>query len=233
MDVFDEVKIDDLPDETNKISTRCVLSTKTNPDGSMKRKARLVARGFEDLEKEISAVTARRRRMQPSGSFFKFWLRSSGSRVRGIFSLRFCKAKHSIVSSQLHLHLDTQLLVLCLDHQESDLWLGLCTKSWYDVLMDVWREEGLDTNMSDQGVLRLFYSTGEFLGFAALHVDDAPDGGTQALFDTMRKVGERLQIGSEETAADKPEGFLYKGRRVRMEWNRAGSLKEICDHPGS
>jgi hypothetical protein len=51
-------------------------------------------------------------------------------------------------------------------------------------------------------------------------------------FSTLRKVGERLQIGSEETAADKPEGFFYKGRRVRMEWNRAGSLKEFCDHPG-
>jgi hypothetical protein len=45
------------------------------------------------------------------------------------------------------------------------------------------------------------------------------------LFDTMRKVSERLQIGSEETAANKPEGFFYKGLRVRMEWKMAGPLQ--------
>jgi hypothetical protein len=86
--------------------------------------------------------------------------------------------------------------------------------------MDVCREEGLDTNMSDEGVLRLLSSTDEVLGVLALHVDDALGGGTQALLETMRKVGERLQIGSEETAADKPEGFIYKGPRVHVcGWN--------------
>jgi hypothetical protein len=40
---------------------------------------------------------------------------------------------------------------------------------------------------------------------------------------TMRKVGERRQIGSEETAAEKPDGF--SGLRVRMLWKTSGPLK--------
>jgi hypothetical protein len=40
--------------QAQKNSTRWVLSTKTKPDGITKCKARLVARGFEDLEENIS-----------------------------------------------------------------------------------------------------------------------------------------------------------------------------------
>lgn len=52
MKVFDEVDIDSLPSNVNANTTRWVLSIKTNLDGSKKYKARLVARGFEALEKE-------------------------------------------------------------------------------------------------------------------------------------------------------------------------------------
>jgi predicted NAD-dependent protein-ADP-ribosyltransferase YbiA (DUF1768 family) len=59
-------------------------------------------------------------------------------------------------------------------------------KSWYDTLMDICREEGLDTIVSHEDILRLLSATGEGIGILALHVDDAWGGGTQALVETMR-----------------------------------------------
>lgn len=38
--VLEEKHLSDLPESTNLMSTRWILSTKTNPDGSKKRKAR-------------------------------------------------------------------------------------------------------------------------------------------------------------------------------------------------
>lgn len=53
---------------------------------------------------------------------------------------------------------------------------------------------------------------------------DAFGGGTQDLTDTMRKLGERLQLLLEESAEGKPEGFLDKSLRVRMEWRKSCPL---------
>lgn len=49
----EEVELSSLGNQANKVSTRWVLSLKTNEDGSRKCKARLVASGFEDVEKDI------------------------------------------------------------------------------------------------------------------------------------------------------------------------------------
>lgn len=49
----EEVDLHSLEDNANKVSTRWVLTLKSNEDGPRKCKARLVARGFEDLEKDI------------------------------------------------------------------------------------------------------------------------------------------------------------------------------------
>lgn len=97
-------------------------------------------------------------------------------------------------------------------------------KSWYDALMNVCREEGVNTDVSDEGAMRLMSQSREALGILALHVNGSLGDGTQALTDTMQKVGEHLQIGLEESAEGKPEGFFYKGLRVRMEWKMPGFL---------
>lgn len=52
MTVYKEVLLSYLPVGTNKTSTRWVLSAKTKPNGSTKCKAKLVARGYEDTEKD-------------------------------------------------------------------------------------------------------------------------------------------------------------------------------------
>ena len=70
---------------------------------------------------------------------------------------------------------------------------------------------------------------GKIIGILALHVDDAIDGGSTRLFDIMRKIGERLQIGSLESS-DNRLGLFYKGLRistVRFNKDKPDSLFHI------
>jgi hypothetical protein len=85
-------------------------------------------------------------------------------------------------------------------------------KSWYDRVREVSTAAGLDCDVSDEAVFRLFDSTGSIIGILALHVDDTIGGGTPALFDAMRLVGSVLKVGAEESAKDVP--FLYAGLRI-------------------
>lgn len=73
-------------------------------------------------------------------------------------------------------------------------------KSLYVSHIDVCLERGFNTDVADEGAMRLMSQPEEVLGILALHVNDALGGFTHALTDTMRKVGECLQIGSEEHA---------------------------------
>jgi hypothetical protein len=51
-DCYEEVPSDMVSDDVNIISTRWVISKKMNDDGTWRSKARIVARGYEDKEKD-------------------------------------------------------------------------------------------------------------------------------------------------------------------------------------
>jgi hypothetical protein len=51
-DCYEEVSADMVSANANIISTRWVISKKMNDDGTWRSKARLVARGYEDKEKD-------------------------------------------------------------------------------------------------------------------------------------------------------------------------------------
>jgi hypothetical protein len=51
-DCYDEVSSDMVSTNANTISTRWVISKKMNDDGTWRSKASLVARGYEDKEKD-------------------------------------------------------------------------------------------------------------------------------------------------------------------------------------
>lgn len=84
--------------------------------------------------------------------------------------------------------------------------------------------EGFDIQNSDEGTMRLVDKRGTIIGLLALHVDDALGGGTDAVTKVMTKVGEKLQIGSHETAATKKR-FFYRGLRVYIVNHTLGHLK--------
>lgn len=224
--VLEETLLTNLPQDTNLISTRWVLSTKTNPDGSKKCKARLVARGFEDSEKEnisrdspVASNATQRLVLQLLAE--KQWIPQSFD-----FLSAFLQGKllERIVAIAPPLEFGIP---------EGMVWVikkpiyGLCSafgpKAWYDALLDVCTAEGFDTHVSDEGILRLLDRSGVLVGVLALHVDDCIGGGTDALSAVMKKVGEKLQIGSHESAATE-KGFFYKGLRVSVVHHESGSL---------
>jgi hypothetical protein len=51
-DCYEEVSIDMVSANANIISTRWVISKKMNDDGTWQSKERLMARGYEDKEKD-------------------------------------------------------------------------------------------------------------------------------------------------------------------------------------
>lgn len=58
----------------------------------------------------------------------------------------------------------------------------------------------------------------------ALHVDDAIGGGTHALTSVMKKVSEKLPIGSRSSADARAKGLFCKGLRVQIVGQNTGAL---------
>jgi hypothetical protein len=81
-------------------------------------------------------------------------------------------------------------------------------KSWFDRLIEVCRESGLNTATTDEGLL-IMTSGGQVVGVLALHVADAIDGGTEEFHGLMAKIGKTFAVGTHETS-----NFRYKGLRV-------------------
>ena len=65
--------------------------------------------------------------------------------------------------------------------------LSSAPKAWYDRLLEVMEQRGLDSSLSDEGVLRMLDPKGNVIGFLALHVDDAIGGGLKNSTGQCRK----------------------------------------------
>lgn len=76
--------------------------------------------------------------------------------------------------------------------------------------MEVFRKEGPDTDVSDEGAFRLIGKCDKIIGNLALHVDNAIGGRVNRLFEIMREVRERVKLGSLESS-DNPLGLFLKG----------------------
>jgi Reverse transcriptase (RNA-dependent DNA polymerase) len=81
-------------------------------------------------------------------------------------------------------------------------------KSWFDRLIEVCRASGLTTATTDEGLL-IMTSCEQVVGVLALHVDDAIGRGTEEFHGVMAKIGKTLAVGSHETS-----NFRYKDLRV-------------------
>lgn len=167
--VLEEKRISELSGDNNLVTTRWILSTKTNPDGSKKRKARLVARGFEDVEKENIS------RDSPVAS------NATQRLVLQILAKQqWVPQSYDFMSAFLQGKLLDRIVVIAPPSEfgipEDVVWVikkpiyGICSapKAWYDTLFEVCVEEGFDTQVSDEGILRLIDKSGNLVGILAL-----------------------------------------------------------------
>lgn len=234
-DALEEVKLTDLSaKDSNLVTTRWVLTLKTKEDGTKKAKARLVARGFEDLEKDVIS------RDSPTAS------NASQRLVLQVLAQnQWVPQSWDFLSAFLQgKWLDRSVIIAPPDEfgvPEGTVWrikkpiYGLVSapKAWYDALFEICEEEGLDSEVSDEGVMRL-RKNGEIVGILAIHVDDAIGGGTSELNRVMSKVGERLQIGAHSSADTLEDGaFYYKGLKIQTIWKQNdrinGSFEIVLD----
>jgi Reverse transcriptase (RNA-dependent DNA polymerase) len=207
-DCHEEVSADMVSANANIISTRWVISKNMNDDGTWRSKARLVARGYEDKEKDrvssdspvassaaqglVLALLAEQQWISNSWDFTTAFLKGK-SLTRDVFVVppidflgshvvwRLKKPIYGIVSAP---------------------------KSWFDRLIEVCRAYGLTTATTDEGLL-IMTSGEQVVGILALHVDDAIGGGTEEFHGVMAKIGETLAVGSHDTS-----NVRYKGLRV-------------------
>jgi Reverse transcriptase (RNA-dependent DNA polymerase) len=199
-DCYNETHLADLPRSANLISTKWVLTIKILSDGAKRYKARLVARGFEDMEKALASAD------EPTAS----------SAAQHLFLA-------ALAQRQWRPHTwDWKTAFLQGNPLTRYVWLvapeefagpgvvwklkrpvyGLVSapKAWFDRLAEVLQEEGFHCALNDEGIFRLIdRDDGAVVDILALHVDNAIGGGTKEFHGVMSKVGEVSEIGSHET----------------------------------
>jgi hypothetical protein len=178
LDCYEEVSSDMVSANANIISTRSVISKTMNDDGTWRSKARLVARGYEDKEKnrvssDSPVASSAAQRLILALLAEKQWIPNSWD-----FTTAFSQGKSltrdvfivppiEIVGSHVVWRLKKPIYGIV-----------SAPKSWFDQLIEVCRASGLTKATTDEGLL-VMTSGEKVVGVLALHVDDAIGGGTE------------------------------------------------------
>jgi Reverse transcriptase (RNA-dependent DNA polymerase) len=207
-DCYEEVSADMVSANAKIISTRWVISKKMNDDGTWRSKAKLVARGYEDNEKDrvssnspVASSAAQRLVLVLLAE--KLWIPNPLD-----FTTAFLKGKFlsRVVFVVPLIDFVGSHVVWCL--KKPIFGIVSAPKSWFDRLFEVCRAAGLTTATTDEGLL-IMTSCEKVVGVLALHVDDAIGGVTEQFHGVMAKIGETLAVGSHETS-----NVRYKVLRV-------------------
>lgn len=91
MGCVEEVELSSRGPETNKVSTRWVLTLKTKENGNRECTARLGVRVFEDLEKDVISVNSRLLRVRLRERLSKPAVRCSAGFIVGMLRIRSCE----------------------------------------------------------------------------------------------------------------------------------------------
>ena len=203
MKVYKEVFNEGQP----TISTRWVLTKKNISDGRIKYKARLVARGFEEvIPSQTDSPTC------------------SKSILRLIFTLiasnKWILHSLDIKSAFLQgMPIDREVFVKPPSEAKTDyLWLllqcvyGLADSSrkWYLRVVQELLSCGLEKLKLDNSVF-LWHHNGQLQGVVAVHVDDFLYAGTKLFqINVIKKIKSMFIVGSEEEC-----NFVYLGLKLR------------------
>jgi Reverse transcriptase (RNA-dependent DNA polymerase) len=218
---YEEVSSDMVSAKANILSTRWVISKKMNDDGKWQSKARLVARGYQDKEKDrvsldspvdssaaqslILALLAEKQRIPIPWDFTTAFLQGK-SLTRDVFVV----PPIDFVGSHVVWRLKKPIYGIV-----------SAPKSWFDRLIEVCRASGSTTATTDEGLL-IMTSGEQVVGVLALHVDDEIGCGTFFFHGVMAKIGKTLAVGSHETS-----NFRYKGLRVSTVFKEEQTVFEI------
>jgi Reverse transcriptase (RNA-dependent DNA polymerase) len=220
-DCYEEVSADIVSANANIISTRLVTSKKMNDDGTWRSKARLVARGYEDKEKDrvssdsiVASSAAQRlvlallaeKQWIPNSWDFTTAFSQSKSLTRDVFVV----PPIDFVGSHVVWRLKKPIYGIV-----------SAPKSWFHRLIKVCRASGLTTATTHEGLL-IMASGEQVVGVLALHVDDAIGGDTGKFHGVMAKIGKTPAVGSHDTS-----NFRYKGLRVSTVFKEEQAVFEI------
>jgi Reverse transcriptase (RNA-dependent DNA polymerase) len=219
---IEDVAYADLPKGANMVSTRWVLTIKTTEDGSRKYKARLVARGFEDRERDHVTRDSPTASTSSQRLVLQAFVERQWRPISWDFETAFLQG--NLIQRDVFLfppvgHAKTGIFWR--------LWkpvYGLVSapKAWYDRLCEVVKSQGFTSDLSDEAIFRLCSREGSILGILAVHVDDTVGGGTEDLYSIMDEVAGDLKVGSKEQY-----NFHYKGLRVSTVERNGGALGEF------
>jgi Reverse transcriptase (RNA-dependent DNA polymerase) len=163
-DCYEEVSADMVSANANIISTRWVIAKKMNDDGTLRSKARLVARGYEEKEKDrVSSdspvASSAAQRLVLALLAEKQWIPNSWDITTAFFQGKsltrdvFVVPPIDLVSSHVVWRLKKPIYGI-----------KSAPKSWFDRLIEVCRASGLTTATTDEGLL-IMTSGNKSLGF--------------------------------------------------------------------
>jgi hypothetical protein len=169
-----------------------------NDDGTWRLKARLMARGYEDKEKDrVSSdspfASSASQRLVLALLAEKQWIPNSWDFTTAFLQGKFLTRDFFVVPpiDFVGSHVIWRL-------KKPIYGIVSAQKSLFDRLIEVCRASGLTTATTDEG-LRIMTSGEQVVGVLALHVDDAIGGGTEEFHGVRAKIGETLAVGSHDT----------------------------------
>jgi hypothetical protein len=177
-DCYEEVSSDMVSADANIIFTRWVISKKMNDDGTWRSKARLVARGYKDKEKDrlssdSPVASSAAQRLVLALLAEKQWIPNSWDFTTALLQAKSLTRNVSVVPliDFVGSHVVWRLM-------KPNYGIVSAPKSWFDRLIEVCRAAGLNTVTTDEGLL-IMTSGEQVARVLELHVDDAIGGGTK------------------------------------------------------
>jgi hypothetical protein len=207
-DCYEEVSSDMVSANANIISTRWTISKKMNDYGTLRSKAKVVARGYEDKEKDrvssdFPVASSAAEHLVLALLAEKQWIPNSWD-----FTTAFSQGKSLTRDVFVVPPIDFAGSHVVWRLKKPIYGIVSAPKSWFDRLIETCRASGLTTRTTDECVL-IMKSGEQVAGVLPLHVDDAIGGGKEEFHGVMAKIGETLAVGSHETRK-----FRYKVLRV-------------------
>jgi len=199
----------DVVDDKNQrvISTRWVVTEKTYPDGSVKPKARLVVRGFEEEEEvQVDAPTAAKMTLRTV-------LAIAANRQ---WSVKTIDIKAAFLQGRA-IERDIYLMPPDEAKLQGKLWrlrksaygLADAARNWYISVRDTLVKLKCKQSHLDKAVFR-WYHNDKIEGILVLHVDDFLVTGTERFYQCVMEVlGEKFQVGSRQEGK-----FKYVGLNI-------------------
>ena len=215
-DVYEVVDRNSVPIGSNVVTSRCVETLKLQTDGTRKPKCRIVARGFEDLQKENLTVESPTATKLALRMFVQFAVDNGFTPKHIDIKTAFLQGKVFSDNENRTVYVKPPRVILeILDRPKStELWkmkksvYGFVDAPyrWYLSIRDRLLELGMVRSALDHAVFTFSYKN-TTIGLICVHVDDILYCGTDLFFRlVIENLGKTFQFGSESI-----QDFTYCG----------------------